>query len=114
MILSIAWKNIWRNKQRSLVVIFSIVLGLVGGTFSAAFVFGMVNQKINASINKEVSYIQIHNPKYLENNEIQYSIDKPEIILSFIRGIPGVKAVTERTKTPGTFVNDVFPELSVN
>jgi len=101
MIWSIAWKNIWRNKQRSLIVMFSIVLGLVGGTFTAAFIFGMTDQKLNASINKEVSHIQLHNPKYLGNNEIQYSIDDAATISAFIRSLPEVKAVTERTKTPG-------------
>ena len=101
MIWSIAWKNIWRNKQRSLIVIFSIVLGLVGGSFTAAFIFGMGDQKIDASINKEVSHIQLHNPKYLDNNEIQYSIDNADKIAAFIRNIPGVKAVAERTKAPG-------------
>jgi putative ABC transport system permease protein len=101
MIWSIAWKNIWRNKQRSLVVMFSIMLGLVGGTFTAAFIFGMADQKINASINKEVSHIQLHNPKYLGNNEVQYSIDDAATISEFIRSLPEVKAVSERTKTPG-------------
>ena len=84
MIWSIAWKNIWRNKQRSLVVMFSIVIGLVGGTFTAAFIFGMGAQTINSSINKFVSHIQLHDPRFLENNETKYSIDSAADIANYI------------------------------
>jgi putative ABC transport system permease protein len=101
MIWEIAWKNIWRNKQRSLIVIFSMAIGLLGGTFTAALVFGMRDQKINASVNYEVSHIQIHQPKYLENNETQYSINNTDSIVSDISGIPGVKSVAKRTKVIG-------------
>ena len=87
MILSIAWKNIWRNKQRSLIVMFSIVVGLVGGTFTAAFITGMGEQTINSSIHKVVSHIQIHDPKYLDNNETQYYI--PDATASFVDSVGG-------------------------
>src|ERR1035437_3862753 len=101
MIWEIAWKNIWRNKQRSLIVIFSMALGLLGGTFTAALVFGMRDQKINASVNYEVSHIQLHQPKYLENNETQYSINNADSIVGDISGISGVKSVAKRTKVIG-------------
>ncbi|NTW33923.1 MAG: hypothetical protein HGB12_15125, partial [Bacteroidetes bacterium] len=101
MIRSIAWKNIWRNKQRSLIVIFAMAVGLLGGTFTAALIFGMSDQKISASVNREISHIQLHHPKYLENNETQYSINNAESVADYIKGIPGVKAVTKRTKITG-------------
>ena len=101
MIWEIAWENIWRNKQRSLIVIFSMAVGLLGGTFTAALVFGMRDQKINASVNYEVSNIQLHNPKYLDNNETQYFINSADSIVQYISEIPGVKAVAKRTKVLG-------------
>lgn len=101
MIWEIAWKNIWRNKQRSLIVIFSMAIGLLGGTFTAALVFGMRDQKINASVNYEVSHIQLHNPKYLDNNETQYPINNADSIVQYLSAIPGVKAVARRTKVIG-------------
>ncbi len=101
MIWSIAWKNIWRNKQRSVIVILSMAIGLLGGTFTAAIIFGMCDQKINASVNKEISHIQLHNPKFLENNEAQYSIKNADSIVEYISCMPCVKAVARRTKVPG-------------
>lgn len=60
MIIKIAFKNIWRNKIRSLVVIVAIALGLWAGVFASAFVNGMMKQKINDVIEKEMSHFQFH------------------------------------------------------
>jgi putative ABC transport system permease protein len=101
MITSIAWKNIWRNKTRSLVVIIATILGLFGGIFSVAFMVGMVEQRFEAAINKEISHIQIHHPKFLENSEIQYTIPDPKIISEEIKRISGIKDIAIRSKIPG-------------
>ncbi|MFH1296443.1 MAG: FtsX-like permease family protein [Bacteroidota bacterium] len=75
MIWIIAWKNIWRNKVRSLVVILAITCGLLGGVFSSAVMKGMGKQRIHEAVSRETAHIQIHNPKYIEDNEIKYTID---------------------------------------
>ena len=67
MILSISWKNIWRNKTRSLVVILALTFGLCGGVFGVAWMNGMMEQRISAAINNEVSHIQIHHKKFIQN-----------------------------------------------
>ncbi|MCP5064378.1 MAG: ABC transporter permease [Ignavibacteriae bacterium] len=99
MLFSIAWKNVWRNKLRSLIVIISITVGLLGGLFYLAFSNGMVQFQIGASIKTEVSNIQIHNPKYLTNDEITYTIINPEEKLSKILAIDEVEAVASRIKS---------------
>ncbi len=99
MIWKIAWKNIWRNKSRSLVVIIAITLGLTGGIFTSALMLGMSQQKVTSAIQNEVSHIQIHNPLFLENTEIQYTIENADSIVDEIKKLPEVKAVCQRTKT---------------
>lgn len=71
MIGSMAWKNIWRNKLRSLVVVMAIASGLTGGVFSAAVIQGTSDQRIREAVSRETSHLQIHNPGYVENNEIR-------------------------------------------
>ena len=43
MIWSISWKNVWRNKIRSLVVIVAFTLGIFGGVYMVAFFYGMMD-----------------------------------------------------------------------
>ena len=99
MLLSIAWKNVWRNKLRSLIVIISITIGLLGGLFYLAFSNGMVQHQIGASIKTEISNIQLHNPNYLINDEITYTISNPSEKLNKIKQIDEVQAVTSRIKS---------------
>jgi ABC-type lipoprotein release transport system permease subunit len=105
MILSIAWKNIWRNKLRSLIVIVATTIGVAAGTYSAALMFGVATQKINAAISNEVSHIQIHNPAFKENYEIQYSLPEAGKMVENIKHIPGVKSVSARTIITGMLLS---------
>ena len=101
MIASIAWKNIWRNKTRSLVVIIATTLGLVGGTFAGAFMFGMIEQRLGAAVDKEVSHIQLHHPSFPENSEIGFTIGNPDSVCRILGKMEGVKSVSGRAKIMG-------------
>ena len=50
MIFKVAWRNIWRNKLRSLVVIASVAVGLFAGMFMMAFYSGLAKQEIASVI----------------------------------------------------------------
>ena len=66
MILSVSWRNIWRNKTRSLVIIAAIAVGVFAGVYTIAFMLGWVNQRIEAVIRTEMSHIQVHHASFLE------------------------------------------------
>jgi len=121
MIFSIAWKNIWRNKLRSLIVIAATTIGVAAGTFSASLMFGVATQKINSSISNEVSHIQIHNPNFRENYEFQYTLPDAEKMMKAIAQLPEVKSVAPRTiitgmimsaaSSAGIKLNGIDPEI---
>ncbi len=100
MIFSIAWKNVWRNKLRSSIVIASITIGLLGGIFYLAFAKGMVQQQVSSAIHSEISNIQIHHPQFLINDEIKFVINNPKQKVVEIRKIKGVAEVTSRITSP--------------
>ena len=94
MILEIAWKNIWRSKLRSLVVIIAIGVGLLGGITAVAFMNGLLIGRIDDALEIEVSSIQLHNTEFMENSELQYFIN--DAVISQIEAFPSVKAVSKR------------------
>jgi len=101
MLLSIAWKNIWRNKLRSAIVIIAVTLGLIGGILSVGIMFGSSDQHVKDAINDFVSEIQIHHIKYSENNEAKFVIENSDKLENFISRIPEVKSVCSRMKIIG-------------
>ena len=96
MIWSISWRNIWRNKLRSLVVIIAITIGLIAGVFSTFFMKGWMEQRLNDVINTEISHIQVHHPKFKENNEFKYRIENIASKLEKIKKLKEVKGVSKR------------------
>jgi ABC-type lipoprotein release transport system permease subunit len=96
MIASIAWKNVWRNKPRSLIVICSITLGTVAGVFVAGLMNGWVDQRIKDVIYTQMSHIKIRNPNYLINEESQYTLSDYKQITQFIDSAPEVDAWCSR------------------
>lgn len=98
MILSVSWKNVWRNKARSAIVMLSISFGLFGGIFTMAFMNGWIEQSVQKIIATDLSNIQLHNPDFLLNDETRYSIENKEDHLEKIRKNPYVKAASSRIK----------------
>ena len=94
MLISIAWRNLWRNKARSTVIILAIAIGIVGGVVSDGLMTGMADQRVEAAISNEVANIQIHNPEYLLNNEIQYLLPDITALTDTISKYPETKAVS--------------------
>ncbi|MFZ7113825.1 MAG: ABC transporter permease, partial [Bacteroidota bacterium] len=64
MLLKIAWRNIWRHKTRSTVIIVSVLFGIWSGLFIQAVMNGMVEERIKTAIEKEISHIQLHHPEF--------------------------------------------------
>lgn len=98
MIWSIAWKNIWRNKKRSLVVIVAVTLGIIAGVFLIGFIEGWSRQRLHDAVYNEVSHIQIHNNEYLKNEETHLTVMDPDKIFPCIDTLKEVKSWVRRTK----------------
>ncbi|MFA9391083.1 MAG: ABC transporter permease [Prolixibacteraceae bacterium] len=98
MIWSISWKNVWRNKKRSLIVIGAVLLGTVAGVFTSGIMKGWVHQRIETVIYTEISHLKIHHPDYLLNEEIGYTIPKIDAVENYLSSNPKVKAFSKRIK----------------
>jgi len=101
MLASLAWKNVWRNKKRSLIVISAITLGLWGSLLAGAIWMGWGESMVHTAIDRNLSHIQIHKPGYAQEKGITDSIPDGFQILRETRGIPGVTATSGRTLVEG-------------
>lgn len=101
MLFLLAWKNVWRNKKRSLIIIIAIALGLGCGLFASGVMYGMWDSTVNAAIDRDLSHIQIHTEKFKKENLIENYIPGGRKLLSEIEKINGVNAVSERTIIDG-------------
>jgi putative ABC transport system permease protein len=101
MLFKIAWRNIWRNRIRSLVVIASVAVGLFAGMFMMAFFLGLAKQEIDSTVETQLSHIQFHNPAFIEDKDANYVIENGPAILDILKKNSNVKAVSGRVITTG-------------
>ncbi len=96
MIWSIAWRNVWRSKTRSLVMIAAIAVGLCAGLFITAFSNGMLVSRIDSATKSELSHLQVHAPHFLDNNEAELFIPNGVQLAASIAQLDSVQAASPR------------------
>ena len=97
MVFLIAWRNVWRQKVRSLVIITAMVVGLWGLIFAIGFMNGFMDSYLSNALRYEYSHIQIHHPNFKQDQEIKYNIQQGIEKVKQIGAADNVKAVTHRT-----------------
>lgn len=101
MLLALAWKNIWRNKKRSLIILVAITLGLWAGLFSVAVMIGSWDTTVNSTIDRNLSHIQIHTKEFKDENLISFFILDGNNISDKISELKEVKDVSARVLIEG-------------
>jgi ABC-type lipoprotein release transport system permease subunit len=101
MLFQIAWRNIWRNKSRSLVVISSIIIGVWAGIFILSFSWGMYKNNIDETVFKQLSHIQIHHPTFIEENDSKFTISNIDTIVGQLRADNRIAAISSRVISTG-------------
>lgn len=121
MIYLMAWRNIWRNKIRSIIIMLSVVIGLFAGISVLALYNGMMKSRIRTVIEAEVGHLQIHHPEFKKDYEPVFVLKNGDEILKSIRLIPEIKYAAPRSVTQGMLstatgssgiqINGIIPEL---
>lgn len=101
MLLKIAWRNIWRNKVRSLVVIISISLGILAGLVVMAFSVGMNNTRTRDMLDTYISHIQIHSTAYNKEAKVAHYIEDPQKLETELEKEQNITGFSMRTLTGG-------------
>ena len=98
MIIKIAWRNIFRNKKRTLITIGSIFIALFLIILMRGMQFGFYENLIKTVVESYSGYIEIHDKDYWENQSLNNSMIVDKQLLNEINEIQGVENVLERIK----------------
>lgn len=101
MLITIAWKNIWRNPTRSLAVIGAVALGLWAGSYMISLANGMNRQRLEEQLNTSVGHIKITHPKFNQDKSTEFFLRNPDSIARVVSQFPEVKAYTSRLNCYG-------------
>lgn len=99
MTISLAWKNIWRNRSRSMALLMAIGLGVAAGLILMGLVKGMLIQRFDSLIENQFSHIQIHAPEFLTEQESALTLPAVEKWREGVESVPQLQAYAFRTLT---------------
>ena len=104
-LIKIGWRNIWRNKKRSLVVILSIVLGLYGGLIIASLMITLNAQRMDTAINTYLADIQIHDKEYSKEYSLSDTISNIQYLEEKLKTDSRIKSYSKRAVINGMLSN---------
>lgn len=104
MIFIMAWRNIWRNKTRSLVIMLSVAVGLLAGLGVLSLYKGMMRSRIRTVIDSEVAHLQVHHREFKKDYDPAFVLGNSSELLKSLQAYPGVRLAVPRTVVQGMLV----------
>ncbi|MFA6845328.1 MAG: FtsX-like permease family protein [Sphaerochaetaceae bacterium] len=103
MTLSLAYRNILRNKRRSILSGLAIFIAAIVLCLTVAFQEGMINDMVENIKNHVTGNVLIRNKEYGEHERImplQFNIPKVGDVIAKLESIPNVERATPKTSIP--------------
>jgi ABC-type lipoprotein release transport system permease subunit len=90
--IDLAWRNLWRNYRRTVIMLMAIVLGVWAMIFMNALMRGMVDDMVRTGIKSLPGHAQIHAAAFR---------DDPSVVNSMAPPAAAIEAVLEREEIVG-------------
>ena len=88
MILQMGWRNIWRNKRRTAVILTAVIIGVWSMIFLGALMRGISDRMRQNGIATLTGHIQIHRNGFRSDPVIENRITSPEAVFSALSLLP--------------------------
>jgi len=98
----LAWRNIWRNPRRTLIILTAIFIGVCSMILLGALMRGMSDGMVNNAIENLTGHVRIQHKAYREDPSIDNRMEQPQAILKAIRSmLPEEARLAERIRVEG-------------
>jgi ABC-type lipoprotein release transport system permease subunit len=102
----LAWRYLWRNHRRTIVMLGAISVGAWAMIFMTALTRGMVDQMIADGISVIPGHVQIHNPDYLDDPSVSNRIALTDAELAERFDDAGFDAWASRVRVPAVITSE--------
>lgn len=95
----IAWRNLWRNKRRTMLTIASILFALFLALIMRSMQLGSYSSMVESAVKSTTGYIQVHEKGYWEDKSIDNSFESGAEIEKAVLSHPNVSAIVPRLES---------------
>jgi len=96
----IAWRNLGRNKRRTLLAVGAIALGQLTLVFVNGMMAGSFHDMLETITGPLVGHVQIHHPEWREERAVDLYVDNLAQAMSELEALPEVESVSPRIYAP--------------
>jgi ABC-type lipoprotein release transport system permease subunit len=96
----LAWRNLWRNYRRTLIMLLAIAVGAWAMIFMTALLRGMVDDVVKQGIVALPGHVQLHARSYRDDPSVNHGMPAPGPKLLDVLNDEQVKAWSSRVKVP--------------
>jgi ABC-type lipoprotein release transport system permease subunit len=97
--LKIAWRNLWRNKRRTLITMASILFAVFLALLMRSMQLGTYESMERNTIRNTTGYLQLHEAGYWEEKTINNTMADTAGITAGIAGLPNVSIAVPRLES---------------
>jgi ABC-type lipoprotein release transport system permease subunit len=97
---TLAWRNLWRNYRRTLIMLLAIGVGVWAMIFMTALLRGMVDDMVKQGIGALPGHVQIHAANFRDDPSVSHSLPAPQGALLDVLNSDEIQAWASRVKVP--------------
>jgi len=95
----IAWRNIWRNKRRTILTMMSIFIAAFLSLFTRSMQIGSYANMINNAVKLSTGYLQVHDEGYWGHKSIDRTFINSKKLLEIVENSENVTTVLPRLES---------------
>lgn len=99
LVLKLAWRNIWRNKRRTIITTLSIVVAVFLSAITRSTQEGQYDNMLENTVGTFTGYIQIHRAGYQENPTLENSFEATDSLINIFQSENSITAVIPRIES---------------
>ena len=106
LVVTLAWRNLWRHTRRTLMILFAFALGVWSMVVIAAISRGSMEQQLDKSILNLTGHIQLHAPGFRDDPVIEHRFAPPDAALRETLGGRDISAWASRVRVPAVVASE--------
>lgn len=99
MIGKLIWRDLWRNKRRTLITTSSVTFAVLLAVVTQSLVKGTFGNLVNSVVGGYTGHVQVHAAGYWDEPSLELAMDDSDTLRNALQAIAGVKMVVPRLET---------------
>ena len=100
IIFTLAWRNLWRNHRRTIIMLAAISIGAWAMIFMTSLMRGMVNDMLRDGISALPGHVQVHHPDYRHDPSVNNLVARTSSEISASLAAAGIDRFAARVRVP--------------